>query len=862
MLHHAADAARQRPQRAVHLVPLPTFGSTTIATTAMTGMLMGLWIADRCLVSVSAVSNCFIADGSITNNAKCTCGTVECDASITGLYCNARLNHCSTFASCAITNGTSPNSANCACGTTTCDQTTTGLYCQVSTESCSKIAGAHVSTYAVVTSGKCTDQAGYSWINDAATCEAAASQVGWSDTLAASITSSTGMPRGCFDIASSATGGNLFFNSDGNSPVSCAGQFSKACLCSFAAPQCPHDDGVTTNEAPCVCGTTGACTTATGLICDITTGNDRCSAVPTCTATDGTVVNDESCACGTVDCDAATTGLFCNSFLSRCSETVSCRITDGTVANDENCACGTSDCDGTTTGLYCHNPTGSCSKIAGPHVSTYAVVTSGKCTEKAGYSWINDAATCEAAASQVGWSDTLAASITSSTGMPRGCFDIASSATGGNLFFNSDGNSPVSCAGQFSKACLCSFAAPQCPHDDGVTTNEAPCVCGTTGACTTATGLICDITTGNDRCSAVPTCTATDGTVVNDESCACGTVDCDAATTGLFCNSFLSRCSETVSCRITDGTVANDENCACGTSDCDGTTTGLFCNDRASICNKSAVPVCTHTRGLVHINESSCVCGTEYCAVSASGFFCTHIGYLGECTKNARFVPANKSVLLEAWDQYTTTSYANGHVGLWNTSRVLDMGSLFYEANTFNQDISLWDVSRVESMSAMFSKAYSFNQDLSKWDVSRVVSMLQMFNSARSFNQDLSKWDVSRVESMLSMFAFAYSFNQDLSKWDVSRVNSMQAMFRYARSFNQDLSKWDVSKVTGVEMNLMFFSAISFNQDISLWNVDSSVVRTASKFTCIERLDEITTCEIPISQQWRECVSRCTFLTI
>ena len=131
-----------------------------------------------------------------------------------------------------------------------------------------------------MTSGTCADK-GYGWIEDAATCEAAAGQVGWSDTTADAVSDSD-YPQGC---STQNNGGVLYFNTHTSSTRSCDYSYSKACLCAFAGPDCAHDDGTTANPGPCVCGTSGTyCSSATGLVCD-TSNNDRCSAVPTCTTT-------------------------------------------------------------------------------------------------------------------------------------------------------------------------------------------------------------------------------------------------------------------------------------------------------------------------------------------------------------------------------------------------------------------------------------------------------------------------------------------------------------------------------------------------------------------------------------------------
>ena len=73
------------------------------------------------------------------------------------------------------------------------------------------------------------------------------------------------------------------------------------------------------------------------------------------------------------------------------------------------------------------------------------------------------------------------------------------------------------------------------------------------------------------------------------------------------------------------------------------------------------------------------------------------------------------------------------------------MGSMFANADAFNQPIGDWVVSNVTFMRAMFAYASSFNQILYDWDVSTVANMQSMFNSAISFNQDLANWNVINV---------------------------------------------------------------------------------------------------------------------
>ncbi|WP_300705264.1 BspA family leucine-rich repeat surface protein, partial [uncultured Brachyspira sp.] len=145
----------------------------------------------------------------------------------------------------------------------------------------------------------------------------------------------------------------------------------------------------------------------------------------------------------------------------------------------------------------------------------------------------------------------------------------------------------------------------------------------------------------------------------------------------------------------------------------------------------------------------------------------------------------------------------------WDTSNVVNMERIFYDALFFNHNINNWNVSKVENMRSMFREAESFNQPLDSWDVSNVKDMGFMFYEAKSFNQPLNKWNVSNVKYMSYMFNGAKSFNQPLDKWNTSNVESMSCMFENAKSFNQDLNNWDISQLTEIED--MFKNALALD---------------------------------------------------
>lgn len=131
----------------------------------------------------------------------------------------------------------------------------------------------------------------------------------------------------------------------------------------------------------------------------------------------------------------------------------------------------------------------------------------------------------------------------------------------------------------------------------------------------------------------------------------------------------------------------------------------------------------------------------------------------------------------------------------WDTSKVIDMNSMFYKAANFNQDISKWNTSNVLNMWGMFMGAFEFNQDISAWDVSKVKNMGNMFNSASSFNQPIGNWDTGSVTDMSYMFFGALSFSQPIGNWDVSKTTDMNGMFGGAKKFSKDIKNWNVKNV-------------------------------------------------------------------
>ena len=210
----------------------------------------------------------------------------------------------------------------------------------------------------------------------------------------------------------------------------------------------------------------------------------------------------------------------------------------------------------------------------------------------------------------------------------------------------------------------------------------------------------------------------------------------------------------------------------------------------------------------------------------------------------------------------------------WDTSSVVGMENMFYEADNFNANISNWDVGNVRRMNSMFREARFFNNGADpgvsttlSWDTSSVITMAYMFALADNFNANISNWDTSLVTDMNNMFWKAYVFNNGASSgasttlsWNTSSVTTMRSTFNRATAFNGNLSGWDTSNVTRMDnmfdnntvfnngasagasssilswdtskvtnFNNMFVNADAFNADISSWDT-SSLIQTYRMF--------------------------------
>ena len=179
----------------------------------------------------------------------------------------------------------------------------------------------------------------------------------------------------------------------------------------------------------------------------------------------------------------------------------------------------------------------------------------------------------------------------------------------------------------------------------------------------------------------------------------------------------------------------------------------------------------------------------------------------------------------------------NGNISAWHVNNVSTMQSMFNSATVFNQYIGDWEINAT-NISGMFNRASAFNQDISTkpgggnnggdaWQTNGVLNMSSLFSEANAFAGDITGWDVSTVTNMRGMFSGNTTFNQNISGWIVNNVTDMEDMFSHASSFNQNISGWNVGSVT--DMRTMFLEASSFDQNLGGWDV-SSLTQAISMF--------------------------------
>jgi hypothetical protein len=243
--------------------------------------------------------HCEATDGSVANEAACTCGTgrATCTAA-SGRYCYASNSQCSFVAipDCLTTDGSAANGAACTCGSVECTSTT-GLICYLTygSGSCRRTGFGDYGYVREYGHKMCGDVSNRKPILDIAGCKAAATSMGLDITGSIEHRSDSNYPPGCFVLLDDRSGPGyklpkLYYNSLFTSTASCnlASSSLSSCLC-IRASNCTQTNGMTSNTDACLCGATG-CTEASGLFCDASTFYGHCSTASKIGSLIGTVI--------------------------------------------------------------------------------------------------------------------------------------------------------------------------------------------------------------------------------------------------------------------------------------------------------------------------------------------------------------------------------------------------------------------------------------------------------------------------------------------------------------------------------------------------------------------------------------------
>ena len=143
-----------------------------------------------------------------------------------------------------------------------------------------------------------------------------------------------------------------------------------------------------------------------------------------------------------------------------------------------------------------------------------------------------------------------------------------------------------------------------------------------------------------------------------------------------------------------------------------------------------------------------------------------------------------------------------------DTSKVVDMNSMFAWSKTTTLDLSSFDTSSVTDMRGMFQNSQATALDLNSFDTSNVTDMSFMFSNSKATTLDLSSFNTSNVTKMCWMFYNSYATEiKGLNKFNTSKVVDMRSMFSISKAPTLDLSSFEISSVTDMAMMFRYSEA-------------------------------------------------------
>ncbi|PZL75692.1 hypothetical protein CI088_04420 [Enterococcus plantarum] len=136
---------------------------------------------------------------------------------------------------------------------------------------------------------------------------------------------------------------------------------------------------------------------------------------------------------------------------------------------------------------------------------------------------------------------------------------------------------------------------------------------------------------------------------------------------------------------------------------------------------------------------------------------------------------------------YNVSSLKTLDISGWNTENVTTMSSMFSGTTKLTDlDISDWNVNNVQYMYSMFQSSGVADLNVINWDTSKVLNMNSMFSQAANLAKlDLSTWNTIKTTTMTNMFAYTPNlYELNLSNWDTSNDTAIDSIFYRADSLD------------------------------------------------------------------------------
>lgn len=187
------------------------------------------------------------------------------------------------------------------------------------------------------------------------------------------------------------------------------------------------------------------------------------------------------------------------------------------------------------------------------------------------------------------------------------------------------------------------------------------------------------------------------------------------------------------------------------------------------------------------------------------------------------------------------SSLTNLDVSKFNTSKVTNMNSMFYNCKFSTIDVSYFNTRNVTDMNSMFSTCDNLESlDVTNFNTSKVTDMSFMFQSTKKLkNLDLSNFNTSNVTSMREMFCECENLvSLNLSNFNTERVTNMECMFEACKKLiNLDISNFNTEQVTN--MKAMFRNCDTIvNLDVSSFDTNN-VTNMREMFSCCYKLQNL-----------------------